>query len=56
MAIPEQVKCPFCKLRLFDLWSKVVRLDIKCPKCKSIVTINTNQLNNMHTEQRSQVV
>ncbi|CQR73842.1 hypothetical protein SOV_33430 [Sporomusa ovata DSM 2662] len=39
-AIPEQIKCPYCKLRLFDLWSQVVRLDIKCPKCKKLVKVN----------------
>ena len=37
--MPEQVKCPYCKQRLFDLWSKNVALDIKCPRCKTIVVI-----------------
>ena len=58
--MPEQVKCPFCKQRLFDLKTKTTgAIDIKCPKCKAILAI---ELNNyiiirkkiVHTEQRSQ--
>lgn len=54
--MPERVKCPVCQQRLFDLWSKDVELDIKCPKCKKVVSIVKHQLNNMHTEQRNQAV
>lgn len=53
----ERVKCPFCKQRLFDLRSKgVVELEIKCPKCKRIVSVIKHLSNNMHTEQRNQAV
>lgn len=54
--MPEQVKCPYCKLRLFDLWSNAVKLDIKCPKCKKVVNVIKCQPNNMHTEQRNLAV
>lgn len=35
----KQIRCPYCKLRLFDLKSKEVALEIKCPRCKRIVNI-----------------
>lgn len=52
--MPERVKCPFCQQRLFDLRSNNVELDIKCPKCKKVVSIIKHH--NMHTEQRNQAV
>ncbi len=52
--MPERVSCPFCNHRLFDLWSNDVKLDIKCPKCKKIVSVLKTKY--VHTEQRNQAV
>ena len=38
----EQIKCPKCKKRLFDLISDEVALEIKCGKCGEVVTIERN--------------
>ncbi len=35
----EQIKCPKCRKRLFDLKSDEVELEIKCCKCGEVVTI-----------------
>jgi DNA-directed RNA polymerase subunit RPC12/RpoP len=35
----EQVKCPHCGHRLFDLKSQEVELDIKCPNCRKVVSV-----------------
>lgn len=38
--MPQQVKCPHCKRRLFDLKTKTTgSIDMKCPRCKSIIAI-----------------
>lgn len=53
--MPEQVKCPHCKQRLFDLWSKGVELDIKCAKCRKVVAVRKS-ITYVHTEQRNLAV
>jgi phage FluMu protein Com len=41
--MPQQVKCPVCKQRLFDLKIKTTgSIDIKCQKCKKVITIEMN--------------
>lgn len=52
----ERVNCPSCKQRLFDLWSSDVELDIKCPKCKRIVSVIKKSTKYVHTEQRNQAI
>ena len=39
MPMSEQIKCPKCRKRLFDLKSDEVELEIKCCKCGEVVTI-----------------
>lgn len=38
--MPEQIKCPFCKQRLMDLWTQGAKIDVKCSKCKKMVRVN----------------
>lgn len=40
MKILEQVRCPECNRRLFDLSG---RAQIRCPKCKALVEVDTDE-------------
>lgn len=40
MLVLEQVRCPICNKRLCDLNGQA---QIKCPKCKSIIEIDTDK-------------
>ena len=38
MSVYEQVRCPICNRRLVDLHGQA---QIRCPKCKALVEIDT---------------
>ena len=40
MPMANQVKCPNCMNRLFDVKKEAtVEIEIKCPKCKKVVDV-----------------
>lgn len=40
MLILEQIRCPLCNRRLMDLKGQA---QVRCPKCKALVGINTEE-------------